>query len=115
MPYIQAAHPLPSHVVKRDGRRLPFEVGKIELALQRAGIASGEYGVDELTLLSASVLKVLAHRFQGQAPGIEQIRDIVEQALIAANHLGTARAYIAYRDQQRGRQHQDRKTLVDVE
>ncbi|HEX2011075.1 MAG TPA: ribonucleoside triphosphate reductase [Roseateles sp.] len=106
--------PLPSQVLKRDGRHAPFDGQKIALALQRAGIASGEYGADEQTLLCAHVLKVLAHRFQGRAPGVEQVQDIVEQTLIAANHLKTARAYIVYREQH-ARLRRDRKTLVDVE
>ncbi|QPF74017.1 ribonucleoside triphosphate reductase [Roseateles sp. DAIF2] len=105
---------LPGTVLKRDGRRAPFDPGKIALALQRAGIASGEYGSDEMSLLLAGVLKVLAHRFTGETPGVEQIQDVVEQTLIAANHLKTARAYIVYREQH-ARLRQDRKTLVDVE
>jgi ribonucleoside-triphosphate reductase (formate) len=39
---------------------------------------------------------------------------VVEQTLIAANHLKTARAYIVYREQH-ARLRQDSKTLVDVE
>ncbi len=105
---------LPTEVLKRDGRHAPFDAAKIALALQRAGIASGEYGVEELALLCAHVHKVLAHRFEGRAPSVEQIQDIVEQTLIAANHLKTARAYIVYREQH-ARLRQDRKTLVDVE
>ncbi len=105
---------VPASVLKRDGRRMPFDVRKIELALQRAGIASGEYGSEELDLLMAGVLKVLAHRFAGETPGVEQIQDVVEQTLIAANHLKTARSYIVYREQH-ARLRQDRKTLVDVE
>ena len=43
----------------------------------------------------------------------KQIQDVVEQTLIAANHLQTARAYIVYREQH-AQLRQDRKTLVDV-
>jgi hypothetical protein len=57
---------------------------------------------------------VLIHRFHGQPPAIEQIQDVVEQTLIAANHLKTARAYIVYREQH-AKLRADRKTLVDVE
>lgn len=81
--------------------------------MQRAGIASGEYDADELSLLCASVPKVPAHRFLGQDPGLEQIQDIVEQTLIATNQLKTARAYIAYREQH-ARLREDRKTLVPI-
>ena len=65
-------------------------------------------------MLAAQVGKVPIHRFHGQAPSIEQIQDVVEHTLIAANHLHTARAYIAYRDR-RAQLRADKQTLVDVE
>jgi ribonucleoside-triphosphate reductase (formate) len=111
-PFSTAA--LPAQVLKRDGQRVPFDSRKIEAALERAGGATGEFGGDEAALLTAMALKVLAYRFAGQAPAIEQIQDVVEQTLIAANHLKTARAYIVYREQH-ARLRQDSKTLVDVE
>ncbi len=105
---------LPRQVVKRDGSRVPFDQGKIRYALQRAGQASGEFGPDEARLLTAQVVKVLSYRYrQGQAPAIERIQDVVEQVLISANHLDTARRYIVYREQHK-QLRQDRRTLVDV-
>src|SRR4029079_14867176 len=109
-----ALHPAPREVVKRSGERAPFDARKIENALARAGAASGEFEADEAALLSAQVRKVLMFRFHGQAPAIEQIQDVVEQTLIAANHLKTARAYIVYREQH-ARLREDSKTLVGVE
>ena len=106
---------LPTRVVKRDGGEASFEQGKILSAIQRAGQATGEFGDAEAQLLSAQVVKVLSHRFStGEPPGIERIQDIVEQVLISANHLATARAYIVYREQHK-RLRADRRTLVDVE
>ena len=101
-------------VVKRDGQRAGFDAGKIRSALLRAGQASGEFGEAEADLLSAQVMKVLIHRFRGSPPDIERIQDVVEQSLIAANHLATARAYIVYRETHK-KLRQDRKTVVDVE
>jgi ribonucleoside-triphosphate reductase (formate) len=106
--------PVPAQVVKRDGQRVPFDAGKIEAALCKAGAATGEFGAREAALLAGTVLKVLGYRFPGQAPAIEQIQDVAEQTLIAANHLKTARAYIVYREQH-ARLRQDSKALVDVE
>ncbi len=63
---------------------------------------------------TAQVTKVLIHRFHGEAPTVEQIQDVAEQTLIAANHLATARAYIVYREQH-ATLRADRQTLVDVE
>src|SRR5574343_1477868 len=105
---------LPREVLKRSGERAAFDARKIRSAIERAGAATGEFGADEAQLLAAQVGKVLIHRFHGQAPSIEQIQDVVEHTLIAANHLHTARAYIAYRDR-RAQLRADKQTLVDVE
>ena len=105
---------LPREVVKRDGQRADFDAGKIRSALLRAGQASGEFGEAEADLLTAQVAKVLVHSFRGSPPEIERIQDVVEQSLIAANHLATARAYIVYRETHK-KLRQDRKTVVDVE
>ncbi|WP_295444349.1 ribonucleoside triphosphate reductase [uncultured Thiodictyon sp.] len=105
---------LPLRVLKRDGLEVAFDAAKIEFAILRAGQASGEYGDMEARLLTAQVVKVLAHRFGGgRLPDIEAIQDVVEQTLIAANHFETARSYIVYREQHtRLRDHS--RTLVDV-
>jgi ribonucleoside-triphosphate reductase (formate) len=107
-------HTLPREVIKRSGERAPFDAGKIRSALERAGAATGEFDADEASLLAAQAGKVLVHRFHGQAPGIEQIQDVVEHTLIAANHLKTARAYIVYRERH-ATLRKDRQTLVNVE
>jgi len=104
---------LPARIVKRDGAEAPFDPEKIVSALARAGAATEEYDADEARLLADQVLKIIKFKCKGEAPGVEQVQDIVEQTLIASNHLATARAYIAYRDQ-RARLRADRRTLVDV-
>jgi len=105
---------LPREVFKRDGSRTAFDAGKIRSALLRAGQATGEYGETEADWLTAQIVKVLIHSLRGAPPDIERIQDVVEQSLIAANHLATARAYIAYREHHK-KLREDRKTLVDVE
>ena len=105
---------LPRDVVLRSGQRVPFDAERIRAALASAGQASGEYGAEEAALLTAQVTKVLIHRFHGEAPTVEQIQDVAEQTLIAANHLATARAYIVYRERH-ATLRADKQTLVDVE
>ena len=105
---------LPTRVLKRDGREVPFDAAKIESAILRAGQESGEFGDLESKLLAAQVVKILAHRDgNGRLPDIEAIQDVVEQTLIAANHFETARAYIVYREQH-SRLRDQHRTLVDV-
>jgi ribonucleoside-triphosphate reductase (formate) len=114
---------LPTRIVKRDGDVVAFDAGKIESAILRAGRATGEFDELEAKLLTAQVVKVLAHRYghpagaaagQPRHPDIEGIQDVVEQTLISANHFDTARSYIVYREQ-RAKLRSDRRTLVDVE
>ncbi|OGU20587.1 MAG: ribonucleoside triphosphate reductase [Hydrogenophilales bacterium RIFOXYD1_FULL_62_11] len=104
----------PREVIKRDGQRADFDTGKIRSALLRAGQATAEFDEAEADLLAAQVAKVLIHSFRNAPPDIERIQDVVEQSLIAANHLATARAYIVYRETHK-KLRQDRKTVVDVE
>jgi ribonucleoside-triphosphate reductase len=105
---------LPTRVLKRDGAEVRFDAAKIESAILRAGQASGEFGPLEAGLLTAQAIKVLAHRFgDGRLPDIEGIQDVVEQTLISANHFGTARSYIVYREQHH-KLRADSVTLVDV-
>ncbi len=106
--------PSPAMVIKREGERVPFDAEKIRSAVERAGIASGEYDATEALLLTAQAIKVLKHRFDDGEPDIERIQDVVEQVLISANHFATARAYIVYREQ-RARFREDKKTVIEVE
>jgi len=101
-------------VIKRDGTLAAFDSDKIRYAIQRAGAAASEYDAAEAYLLTAQVVKVLIHKFRAEPPHIEKVQDAVEQVLITANHLKTARAYIVYREQHT-KLRKDRKTVVDVE
>ncbi len=58
---------LPRRVLKRDGQQVPFDAAKIEAAILKAGRATGEFGELEASLLTAQVVKVLAHRYGASA------------------------------------------------
>lgn len=103
---------LPDQVRKRNGQLVLFDPLRIQTAILNAGKASGEFGKEEATLLTNQVLKILTLS-HCTIPTIERIQDTVEQQLISANHLRTARAYIVYREQHQ-RLRQDNKTLLDV-
>ena len=110
---VDPALPLPAEVVKRNGSLRPFDAEKILSAVVRSGAATAEYGGATAPALTRQALATLAERHCAQPPSIEQIQDIVEQTLIAAGFVATARAYIAYREQHK-RLREDRKTLLDV-
>ncbi|MDR2565456.1 MAG: ribonucleoside triphosphate reductase [Bifidobacteriaceae bacterium] len=99
-----------SAVTKRDGRVVPFELDRIARAIAKAGAATGEFDGAEALLLARFVTRKL----DGGAPQVEQIQDCVEQTLMNAGYIATARAYIVYREQH-SRLRQDARVVVDVE
>lgn len=114
-PSLSAAAPaMPAAVIQRDGQRAVFDACRIRSAIARAGAATGEFGDMQAALLADEACRVLAYRWPGGAPHIEQIQDVVEQTLVAARHMATARAYMAYR-QRRATLRADAQTLVDVQ
>ena len=100
-------------VIKRDGKRVPFDSEKIVTAIKKSGIETGEFGEPEARHITFKVVKILKHKYKNDIPDIEQIQDIVEEALIGENYFKTARAYIVYREQ-RGELRKDKKNLIDV-
>ncbi|MFO1010674.1 MAG: ATP cone domain-containing protein [Planctomycetota bacterium] len=95
-------------IQKRDGREVPFDKTKISDAVSRAQAAVGEADphfaaevadVVEMALLRRYPHGRLPHTPEREAvPGIEEIQDLVEQALIELGHAAVAKAYILYRD-----------------
>jgi len=102
-----------TEIQKRDGSKAPFDPSKIQIAVAKAGRATGEFDQFEAELLTMQVIKVLAFRHQTGIPEIEHVQDIVEHVLITSNYVKTARAYIVYREQHK-RLREDKKTFVDV-
>ena len=103
----------PSFVLKRNGKKVPFDADKIVLALKNAGLTTGEFSEEEARHMAFKVVKILKYSFAGTTPDIEQIQDIIEQILINDNYTKTAKEYIIYR-QKRGEARTDKKNLVDV-
>jgi hypothetical protein len=94
-------------VRKRDGREVPFDESKIRDAIQRAMLAVGEgdlgfagevAGVVRLSLQNRRVVESEEEVGESSTPGIEEIQDLVEHALIELGRASVAKAYILYRD-----------------
>jgi len=86
---------------KRDGREVPFDKQKIAEAVGKAQAAVGETDALFASEVSDVVELALRRRYQGTPdalPGIEEIQDLVEQALIELGHAAVAKAYILWRD-----------------
>lgn len=86
-------------IKKRDGRTVKFDRKKIEKAIEKAGLETGEFDKKTAKDLTEKVLAVLEARNQKRLPGVEDIQDIVEDTLIDSKFKKTAKAYIIYRDQ----------------
>lgn len=86
-------------IKKRDGRTVKFDRKKIEKAIEKAGLETGEFDKKTAKDLTEKVLAVLEARNQKRLPGVEDIQDIVEDILIDSKFKKTAKAYIIYRDQ----------------
>lgn len=90
-------------VIKRDGKIVPFEPERIELAIKKAGEATDEYGDKIAKKLTDKVVSILNKQFSAHdLPTVEKIQDVVEHVLMDSVFEDTAKAYIVYR-----RQHED--------
>ena len=90
---------MPEKIIKRDGRVVAFDQGRIINAIFKAAKAVGGADRKTATNLSQEVLVILQERFPGGYPSVEEVQDIVEKVLIENGHAKTAKAYILYRKQ----------------
>jgi len=93
----------PATVRRRDGRLVPFDVTRIEAAIDRAAREAGHRDPAAPGVLAESVADALAgdrrRGPRGAIPTVEEIQDLVEAQLVAAGLDDVARAYIIYRQQ----------------
>ena len=83
-------------IKKRNGEVVAFDSKKIKEAIHKANVAVADEKIP------AKQLKELTDRVVAAIPAdtiptVEQIQDIVEETLIAADYAKTAKAYILYR------------------
>lgn len=85
-------------VIKRDGREVELNVGKIYAAIKKAYSENFDGIVDEgkLQALSDKVFKCIEAR-PIHSLSVEEIQDIVEDVLLQSNEVAVAKKYIAYR------------------
>lgn len=86
-------------IKKRDGRIVQFDSKKIEIAIQKAGLATGEFNQKIASKLTLKVLSLAKDLIKSKIPQVEEIQDIVEEVLLSSPYKDTAKAYIIYRDQ----------------
>ncbi|MDE5753557.1 MAG: anaerobic ribonucleoside triphosphate reductase [Oscillospiraceae bacterium] len=84
------------YIMKRDGRKVPFDVEKIANAVFKAAKSVGGSDYQESLSVAEEVTQICEKQYQDM-PTVEQIQDLVEKTLIERGHAQTAKAYILYR------------------
>jgi len=88
------------NVKKRDGSVIPFNIGKIEIAIEKAFTAVGAvYSRDIIDLLALRVSSQFNKKIINDIISVEDIQDAVEVVLIQSSYVEVAKAYILYRKQ----------------
>ncbi|MGN0993666.1 MAG: anaerobic ribonucleoside triphosphate reductase [Butyricicoccus sp.] len=88
-----------TEIIKRDGRRAPFEIEKISEAIFKAAQASGGRDYEMAQRLAEQVVALLDTENAVVVPTVEQIQDAVEKILVKNGHARTAKKYILYRNE----------------
>lgn len=100
-------------IIKRDGRKVPFNVEKIAKAIYKAAVAVGGHNYEEAEELATKVCKFVEENKKDDCPTVEQVQDAVEHILIEEGHAATAKAYILYRSE-RTRQREMNSEIMKI-
>ncbi|MDO5414700.1 MAG: anaerobic ribonucleoside triphosphate reductase [Bacillota bacterium] len=84
-------------IIKRDGRTVDFDSGKIAEAIYKAAEVLGGKDRDMANYLAKQVEIYLTEICHNETPTVEQIQDAVEKVLIENGHARTAKEFILYR------------------
>ena len=97
----QVKSSLLSTIIKRNGTVVPFNVSKIERAIEKAMKATGNYVDTVPKKITANVLEKIEKICQADSSfevTVEHVQDFVELALMESDYHNVAKAYILYRD-----------------
>lgn len=79
------------HIVKRDGKRVPFSIQKIENAIAKAFLSVGAFATQE------DFTAILSRLHISDGMNVEEIQNQVEVALMAEKYFSVAKSYMLYR------------------
>ena len=102
------------HIVKRDGKKVPFNQDKITNAIAQAGLVTGEFKHDVAENVTKDVLVRAEDELKTEVPTVEQIQNIVEEELMSGPYSETAKAYILYREQHKKLREMEAVAHVDI-
>ncbi len=86
-------------IIKRDGREVEYDLSKIVAAISKAMEASHSIDEGESLRMAKLVETQLTERFGEEAPGVEDIQDIVELVLMDNGYSTVSKKYIIYRSE----------------
>ncbi len=107
-------------IKKRNGEMVPFDVDKIEKAINKAFISTIREEKPEIAKhiaeLVAKELELEAITKEGYTPSVEHTQDLVEKHLMSAGFFDVAKAYIIYRyERSKEREEEKLEALEKVE
>ncbi len=86
-------------IIKRNGERVPFDVEKIRLAIEKAFMSVGRFDCyEETNELANTVVDTITNKFPTEhTVSVEEVQDLVELTLIDHKYHNVVRSYILYR------------------
>lgn len=84
-------------VIKRDGRRVPFDRQKIQDAINGAFQDVKQQDCMDSSILARVMKYIDVYNVTNKAIAVEKIQDIVERVLMEEGYYNVAKAYIRYR------------------
>ena len=104
------------YVIKRDGRKVPFDRTKIENAILKAFYEVDKTITDYAKDKASNIANYVAEEAQNKEFTITEIQNLVENGLMSTKRKDVARAYITYRserDRERTKNSELRKKVVE--
>ena len=87
------------YVIKRDGRKVPFDRTKIENAILKAFYEVDKTITDYAKDKASNIANYVAEEAQNKEFTINEIQDLVENGLMSCKKKNVAKEYILYRAQ----------------
>ena len=98
-----------SHVIKRNGERIPFDEERIVFAIYKAAASVGGRDMRRAKRLARRVVMSFEDRYlDEEVPTVEDVQVTIEEVVITAGHVKTARSFIVYRESRRAAREQSK-------
>ncbi|UZN23558.1 adenosylcobalamin-dependent ribonucleoside-diphosphate reductase [bacterium 3DAC] len=100
-----------THVIKRDGRQVPFDRSRIVRAVGGALKEVGMYSTTLVDDIVDEVVETLENLYPSGTPQVEQVQDVIELTFMRRGLFDVAKAFILYRERKRQIREEKKKLL----